>query len=57
MGETGFPRFPDSAREVRSMEKAVRGMTWKEIAGELTKEFLAWGCRFERKELPEIAMG
>ena len=39
------------------MEKAARGMTWKEIAGELTKEFFAWGCRFERKELPEIAMG
>ena len=37
------------------MESA--GMTWKETAMELTKEFMAWGCRFDRKKLPEIAMG
>ena len=37
------------------MESA--GMTWKETAMELTKEFMAWGCRFSRKKLPEIAMG
>ena len=39
------------------MESAARGMTWKEIAGELTKEFMAWGCRFDRRKLPEIALG
>ena len=39
------------------MESAARGMTWKEIAGELTKDFMAWGCRYSRKKLPEIAMG
>ena len=32
-------------------------MTWKEIARDLTKEFLAWGCRYSRRKLPEIAMG
>ena len=39
------------------MDMAVTGMTWKEIAAELTKEFVAWGCPFDRKKLPEIAMG
>lgn len=39
------------------MEAAVQGMTWKDIAAELTREFAAWGCRFDRKSLPEIAMG
>ena len=39
------------------MELAMQNMTWKEIAQELTKEFLAWGCPFSRKKLPDIAMG
>ena len=39
------------------MERALRGMTWKEIAAELAKEFAAWGCPYSRKVLPEIAMG
>ena len=39
------------------MEIAARGMTWKEIAAEVTEEFFAWGCRYSRKKLPEIAMG
>lgn len=39
------------------METTARGISWKEIAGELTKEFIAWGCRYNRKKLPEIAMG
>ena len=30
--------------------------SWKEIAESLTKDFMAWGCRFSRKLLPEIAM-
>ena len=38
------------------MERTVQGMTWKAIAAELTKEFLSWGCRYDRKKLPEIAM-
>jgi len=38
------------------MERA-QGMTWKEIIADITKEFLSWGCRFSRKQLPEIAMG
>ena len=45
----------DDVQEVRKMETA-QGMTWKEIAAELTKDFMAWGCRFDRKHLPEIAM-
>ena len=39
------------------MEMAVSGMTWKEVAAELVSDFMAWGCRFDRKKLPEIAMG
>ena len=39
------------------METAVPGMTWKEIAEDLTKDFMAFGCPFARKGLPEIAMG
>ena len=39
------------------MEYMLQGTTWKEIAAELTKEFMAWGCRYSRKKLPEIAMG
>ena len=35
----------------------MQGMTWKEIAMELTKDFMAWGCRFSKRKLPEIAMG
>ena len=33
------------------------GMTWKEIAAGVTEAFFAWGCRYSRKKLPEIAMG
>ncbi len=33
------------------------GMTWKETVEELTREFRAWGCRYSRKQLPQIAMG
>ena len=43
--------------EVRKMAYAAQGTTWKEIAAELTKDFMSWGCRFSRKKLPEIAMG
>ena len=39
------------------MDYAMQGTTWKEIALNLTKEFMAWGCRYSRKKLPEIAMG
>ena len=39
------------------MERAARGMTWREIAAGLTKAFIAWGCRFDPEKLPEIAMG
>ena len=35
----------------------TQGMTWKEMIAEITKEFLSWGCRYSRKQLPEIAMG
>ena len=33
------------------------GMTWKETVANLTKDFMAWGCPYSRKRLPEIAMG
>ena len=39
------------------MNIAAQEMTWKEIAAGLTKEFMAWGCPYSRKALPEIAMG
>jgi len=39
------------------MECMTAGMTWQEIAEKLTRDFMAWGCRFDRKQLPEIAMG
>ena len=39
------------------MKRTAQGTTWKEIAAELTEELMAWGCRFDRKSLPEIAMG
>ena len=39
------------------MELTMQDMTWKEIALELTKDFMAWGCPFSRKKLPQIAMG
>lgn len=39
------------------MKNGRQGMSWGEIAMDLTKEFLAWGCRYDRKSLPEIAMG
>ena len=46
-----------NVQEVRMMAFNAQGMTWKEIAAELTGEFIAWGCRFDRKCLPEIAAG
>ena len=30
--------------------------SWKKIAEMLTEDFMDWGCRFSRKQLPEIAM-
>ena len=39
------------------MERTAVGMTWKEIIAELTREFMAWGCRYSKKQLPEISMG
>lgn len=38
------------------MENLPQGMTWKEIAQDLTKDFIAWGCTLDRKKLPAIAM-
>jgi len=39
------------------MDIAKLGMTWKETFANLTKDFMAWGCPYSRKKLPEIAMG
>ena len=39
------------------MNIAALGMTWKETVANLTEDFMAWGCPFRRKQLPEIAMG
>jgi len=30
--------------------------SWREVAERITEEFMAWGCSFSRKNLPEIAM-
>ena len=29
--------------------------TWKETVEALTRDFMAWGCRYTRKQLPGIA--
>ena len=39
------------------MESAAAGTTWKEIFAGLTKDFMAWGCPYSRRKLPEIALG
>ena len=39
------------------MERAAQGKTWKETFAELANDFAVWGCRYNRKKLPEIAMG
>ena len=31
-------------------------ITWKEIAEQLTKELMDWGCTYSQKHLQEIAM-
>ncbi len=38
------------------MERA-QGMTWKDMIADITEELLSWGCRYSRKQLPEIALG
>ena len=38
------------------LEGGVKMNSWKEMAAKLTEEFMAWGCRMKRKQLPEIAM-
>lgn len=30
--------------------------SWRDIADKLTEDFIFWGCRFNRHQLPEIAM-
>jgi len=30
--------------------------SWRDIAEKLTEDFMAWGCRFNRLQLPGIAM-
>ena len=30
--------------------------SWKKTVNDLTAEFLAWGCPFSKRQLPEIAM-
>jgi len=30
--------------------------SWKDMVRKLTDDFMVWGCRFSRKQLPEIAM-
>lgn len=39
------------------MNIAVQGTTWKETFAGLMSDFIAWGCPYSRKKLPEIAMG
>lgn len=39
------------------MNNTAQGMTWKELAAQLTRDFMSWGCRYDRRKLPEIAMG
>lgn len=35
----------------------MQGMTWKETFANLMNDFMAWGCPYSQKRLPEIAMG
>ena len=46
--------FAHSEKELR--HDAAPKTSWKEIAARLTEEFVSWGCRFDRKLLPELAM-
>ncbi len=39
------------------MGSDTRGKTWKETFAGLADDFMAWGCPFSRKKLPEIALG
>ncbi len=39
------------------MESRILGRTWKETAANIMDELTALGCRYDRKLLPEIAMG
>ena len=39
------------------MRNAAQGTNWRELAEEVTGEFRAWGCRYRRNRLPEIALG
>ncbi len=39
------------------MEIAAAGTTWKEIFAGLVNDFMAWGCPYSRRKLPEIALG
>lgn len=39
------------------MDIAVLGMTWKETFVELMDDFVAWGCPYSQKKVPEIAIG
>ena len=39
------------------MTAAEMGMTWKETFRNLAEEFMAWGCPFSRRQLPEIVLG
>ena len=48
---------PYKDTEVRIMGIATQGMTWKETFVNLMNDFIAWGCPYSRKKLPEIAMG
>lgn len=49
--------FPDNAQEVCGMMNTIQGMTWKEIFSDLLKDYIAFGCRYNRKKIPEIAAG
>ena len=60
-GTLSMPEDPEDAehsvsgaRKKREGDKRMN--TWKETAESLTKDFMAWGCPFSRKQLPGIAM-
>lgn len=52
-----FSELGFKPRETEKRHNTASKVTWREIAAKLTEDFIAWGCRFSQKQLPEIAMG
>ena len=52
-----FSELGFKPHETEKRHNTAPKVTWREIAAKLTDDFMNWGCRFSRNQLPEIAMG